>query len=71
MLEPCLYSPELVRDEKIIESNEWKCGQNVGTGADVRCLKSWLLKLLTLAILLRTLNLSKSMVGLELYFSSE
>ena len=70
MLQPCLSSPELVRDEKIIESNEWKRRRNVGICAGERCLKSWLL---TLAMLFRAFSLSKSMVGLELrlYFSSE
>jgi len=56
-------SPEWMKDEKIIESNEWKCGRNVGICAGVR---HWLSTVLTLAMLFRGFGWSEGMVGLEL-----
>jgi len=54
----------------MVESNGWKCGQNVGICVCVRCFKSGLS---TLAMLFRGLSLSECMLGseLKLDFSSK
>ena len=59
----CGGNAESVRDEKIIESNKWKCGRNVGICAGVRCCKFWLSTVLTLVMSLRGFILSECMVG--------
>lgn len=50
------WQSKLAKDEKIIESNEWKCGRNTGTFLGARCFKLWLPIVLTLVMSFRGLN---------------